>query len=104
MPFPEMGENVTSALAKSRLLTHHDAQISVPRAAYDRRTAEVLAAFRTAEKQCDVHIIHVEDVLCDKTACAGVKDGLPLYLDDNHISQYGNDLIKPLIVRALQQR
>lgn len=104
MTFPEMGRSIPSVLAKERMIYRRDAEINIPRVEYDRRSAEVLAAFKAAEKQCGVHILHPEEALCDASSCYGVKKSLPLYLDDNHISEFGNDLIRPMYFRALRQR
>lgn len=103
-PVPEMGRDVSAALARARLLYRHDEAITLPLADYRQRNAAVSVALTQAAKTCGVHIIEPAAALCNAASCTGLKGGHPLYSDDNHLNAYGNELIKPLIEKALSGR
>jgi len=47
----------------------------------------------------NVHLLRSQDVFCDEKICYGVKDGIPLYFDDNHPSILGASKLVDLIGR-----
>jgi len=98
---PEMDRSVPTELAKSRLLYHSDADISVSLSDYAQRNAPVLETFKKAKKQCGIHILDPKLFLCDKKSCQAIKNGIPLYRDDNHLSEYGSRFLKPMFNASL---
>ena len=102
-PIPEMPENVPVALARSRLLYHRDAEIGVSTAAYAEKHETVLAAFDIARRQCGVRLLDPKSYLCGKVTCSGIRDGRPLYRDDNHLSVFGSGFLLPLFREALKE-
>jgi hypothetical protein len=43
-----------------------------------------------------VKILNPLPYLCDDQKCDGTRDGMPLYVDDNHLSERGNRLLVPM--------
>ena len=70
--------------------------ISVPLADYRRRNAWVWAAQDAAHARCGVRILDPLPVLCHDGRCDGSRQGVPLYADDNHLSESGNKLLAPM--------
>ena len=46
-----------------------------------------------------VKMIDPADIFCDSSECALIKDGKLLYIDGNHLSNYGSSLLIPLILK-----
>ena len=47
-----------------------------------------------ARSHPDVPIFHQNDVFCDMNRCSFVKDGLPLFRDEIHTSEYASELLQ----------
>jgi hypothetical protein len=104
LPVPEMGRNVPMALAKSRLLHGRDAVIEISTRQYEERNGVVLGALDRARRECGIHLIDPRPYLCSKRSCSGIRDGNPLYSDDNHLNEPGNVAVKPAFVKAVPRK
>jgi hypothetical protein len=61
-----------------------------PRSEVEPQRLRTLSALgEVARRQSGVRVIDPFEVLCDATACRPHLDGMPLYVDDNHLSQAG---------------
>ncbi len=49
----------------------------------------------------EVEILDPADILCDQDKCSGQRDGRSLYSDDDHLSVYGAQFLRPLYDRVL---
>ena len=49
----------------------------------------MISHFNDSSYPDNVHLINTENVFCDKNYCYAVKDGVPLYFDDDHPSILG---------------
>lgn len=81
----------------------------MPRALLDELRAPVLAAFADIARQVPgVTVWDPMPVLCPPgDFCSAWRDGKPLFLDGDHLSGYGNELLLPsfaMALRALQHR
>ncbi len=97
---PEMIKNVPDTLAKARLVHHQEISVTVSQAAHEQRNLIPDQAFSQAATMCGVRILDPTPVLCRDGRCAGIRDGRPLYLDDNHLSDSGSRLLRPLLSAA----
>ncbi len=97
-PVPEMMDSVPHLLGRAMLLGKQVAP-SVSRDAYARRHAVVLAAQDEAAARCGAHILDPLPYLCDEHSCYGSRDGWPLYVDDDHLSEFGNRLLIPMFAQ-----
>lgn len=100
-PIPEMIVKVPNALGRSLMLGHRR-DVVISRAQYESRNRFVWAAQDRAQAQCGVHILDPLPYLCDEQVCYGSQDGMPLYSDDNHLSEYGNRLLTPMFAPVLR--
>ena len=94
-PTPEMGFDVPRTLSR-RMAWGRTADVSIPIEEYRKRNSWIWAAQDTARNQCGVRILDPSAYLCDKQRCFGSKNGMPLYYDDDHLSEYGNKLLVPM--------
>lgn len=100
-PIPEMARNVPRTMGVA-LLRGRPERVSVSLTAYRERNSFVWEAQDAARQQCGVAILNPLPYLCDAERCFGDRDGLPLYIDDNHLSERGAHLLQPMFARALR--
>ena len=65
--------------------------IQQPRAEYQSRHQDALAMLKNiAALSPDVTLLDATQGLCDSRFCYGAREDVPLYRDDNHLSEVGN--------------
>lgn len=96
LPIPEMERDVPDYLAKSMILDRHPVDISISRAAYDRRNQVASGAIAAAAADCGVTMLDPTRYLCRDGRCMGSDDLMPLYIDGDHLSQRGSERLLPL--------
>lgn len=106
-PIPEIGWNVPNRLAHCLWLNGgvEDCEITVSYAHHLERSAPMRTALDAAAPH--IHRVDPAALLCDPRPggrCAATRDGLPLYLDDDHLAHStGAALIAPAIRDAVRQ-
>lgn len=100
-PIPEMGFDVPQQ-ASRQLATGVRSDISLPLTKYMQRNADAWQMQDMAQKACGAHVVDATPVLCPGGTCMATRDYLPLYADDDHLSEAGNKLLTP-VLRALFQ-
>lgn len=99
-PFPEMPSHIPQAMSRNALLGVHT-RTSIGLDEYHQRHGFVWRVQDTAAQKCGIHILDPLPYLCKNGICRGDKDGMPLYSDDNHLSERGNRLLIPLFKTVL---
>ena len=100
-PVPEIGWTVPQVLA--RLAQEHREHVVVAPSAkkFYEREAEVLPLFHAMAAKKGVSAVFPHDYLCKSGRCAVRKDGIPLYRDEHHLSDYGAKKLEPLLDKAI---
>ncbi len=100
-PVPEIGWTVPQVLA--RLEQEHKGNVVVapPAKAFYEREAQVLPLFHEMAERDGVSAVFPHDYLCQSGRCAVRKNGVPLYRDEHHLSDYGARKLEPLLSRAM---
>lgn len=94
-PIPEMGRDVPRTVGRS-MLVGHPVDVSVPLAEHLERTREVRQAQALAVQRCGVKLLDATALLCPGGICRGMRDGVPVYYDDDHLSERGAEVLTPL--------
>lgn len=94
-PIPEMPVNVPQVMSRSLLFEGEAQRVRLSIEDYYQRQKRVLAAQDKAAKACGVKLLDVTAYFCDESYCWGDSDGRPLYVDDDHLSEYGADFLRP---------
>lgn len=106
-PLPEQGWDVPSVMAKAALWTDFaGGDLSVPASVVDRRHADVIEAFDRLGPHPNLLRIRPRSILCETfvtSRCAAQIDGVPLYFDDNHLSDAGAALVIRPLVESLER-
>lgn len=103
LPIPEIGIDVPKTLSRHAMFSDaHQKDITLPRADYDSRNADAIAALQAAHESCGVRLIDPTAGLCDGAACHGSIDGHPLYSDDDHLNAAGRARVQAEFDRALR--
>jgi hypothetical protein len=93
-PIPEMGVNVPNTARA--MVWGIPKDVNVPLAAYFERNDVFWAAQDAARAQCGVKILDPTPYLCWDDVCHGLVDGRPIYYDDDHLSEFGNQRLVPM--------
>lgn len=95
-PIPEMPFSVYKGLNLNQRLFRHAADISIPLADYEKRNRLANFTIEAAAKRCHATVIDPTPALCPGGNCMGSRNGVPLYFDDNHLVDAGNQQLKDL--------
>jgi hypothetical protein len=90
---PPPSQDFNIGLCTERLATGFwtwpsDCRISV--ALYRQRNSQVISLLENTSRNYDVSVIWLSDHLCDSENCKASQDGVPIYVDDRHLSQPGS--------------
>lgn len=94
-PIPEMKVPVPKTMGRA-LMRGTELNVSVPISEYRQRNALAWDAQDTAMRDCGVKILDPTPYFCDNGRCEGAKDGIPVYYDDDHLSEYGSNFLVPM--------
>lgn len=100
-PIPEMGFDVPKTLSRRMAFGARD-DLHISMAAYQKRNAWVWAAQDAARDKCGIKILDPLPYLCRDGRCYGSLKGRPLYSDDDHLSEFGNELLAPMFKEVFQ--
>ena len=100
-PIPEMGVDIPKVTSR-RLALGIDDSVELPIEVYKTRTKTAWDMQNIAVNQCDAITIDPTTVLCDSNNCSSTKNGRPVYSDDDHLSDYGNKILKELFQKNIQ--
>ncbi|QUW66199.1 acyltransferase [Pseudomonas synxantha] len=95
-PIPEMPFSIYKGLNLHRRLFQQASDISVPLDEYEKRNRVAITAIEAAAKRCNATVVDPTPYLCPNGNCMGSKDGVPLYFDDNHLVDAGNEQLRGL--------
>lgn len=91
MPFSVFkGLNLQARILDSR------SDISFPLSDYNKRSKLANAAIDAAATQCNAQVVDPIPYLRPNGRCMGSKNGVPLYFDDNHLVDAGNEQLDGL--------
>ena len=89
-PTPELIKDVPKTMFRK------GKAVRIQRKMYDSRHKLSVQLQNQASKTCGIKILDPIPYLCDENYCYGDKNNIPLYFDDDHLSQYGAQLISPI--------
>ena len=96
LPIPVMPVDVPSYLGRKLMLANNVTDVSLPLARYYANNKAVINLQRKVSKTCGITLLDPTPFLCANGACMGSSEGRPLYHDDNHLSEYGNNYLVPM--------
>jgi hypothetical protein len=100
-PVPEIGWTVPQVLARLEQEHRQNVVVSPPAEKFYAREKEVLPLFHAMAEVNGVTAVFPHDYLCKSGRCAVRKNGIPLYRDEHHLSDYGATALEPLLNRAI---
>jgi peptidoglycan/LPS O-acetylase OafA/YrhL len=103
-PVPEQGWDVTTRHAKILMLRGHmDNDISISTMHYRERDGDVIRLFDELGERRNLARVKPEKIFCDSfiaERCVATFHGIQFYLDDNHLSNEGAQLVVNQIVEV----
>lgn len=101
-PIPEMPFSIYKGLNMHRRLFQQTSDISVPLSEYEKRNRFAISVIDAAAKHCNATVLDPTPYLCPNGKCMGSKDGVPLYFDDNHLVDAGDEQLKGLFSEVIE--
>lgn len=100
-PVPEIGFTVPQVLARLAQEHRENTVVAPPAEKFYAREAEVLPLFHAMAGRQGVSAVFPHDFLCQSGRCAVRNNGIPLYRDEHHLSEYGAVKLEPLLNKAI---
>lgn len=66
---------------------------------YEQRNQVIIKHFNNAKYPKNVHLLNPKDIFCDNKNCFAVKNGIPLYFDNDHPSLIGATKLVEMIIK-----
>lgn len=102
-PTPEMRRNIPKAIAKSYLLSDQPGDFSIEKSSYLKRNENIRDLLEKVANSTNSIILDPTPILCSKNHCIAEIGSRPVYSDGDHLSEYGNKLLKPMFKTILKQ-
>jgi peptidoglycan/LPS O-acetylase OafA/YrhL len=97
-PIPELQRNINQLIGVAfRNESSINDILGTNRAWYEERNKYTINHFDNSNNPENVHLLKPQNVFCDFQNCYAVKDGIPLYFDDDHPSILGAAKLVELI-------
>lgn len=100
-PIPELGFDVPRVMGRSAMLGREE-RVSISLEDYEQRHQRALEAQNRAAEQCKVILLDPRPYLCGDERCWGDVEGIPIYYDDDHLSEYGGSFLIPLFEKMFE--
>lgn len=94
-PIPEMKYSVPKTMGRALMFGKIE-DVSIPFSEYQQRSRISWETQDLAMQQCGVKLLDPTAYLCSGGTCRGARDGIPLYYDDDHLSERGAALLVPM--------
>ncbi|TDL88130.1 acyltransferase family protein [Meridianimarinicoccus aquatilis] len=99
-PVPELPLPIERLIFDTSRPIEERRNASTPRQFLDARLGDINAQLATFDGN-KVHVLRLDDILCDTASCIATQDGTAYYFDDNHLSMAGaRAVIRDLIASA----
>ncbi|MEK1941825.1 MAG: acyltransferase family protein [Pseudomonas sp.] len=103
-PIPELKVDVPKTMGRAMMQGKH-VEVSISMAEYRERNAFVWETQDMAAARCGVKILDPLPYLCRDGRCEGEDiQGQPLYVDDDHLSERGSNLLVPLFREVFKSK
>lgn len=93
-PVPEYEYNMVNETTRKYL--RGSSEVTIPVQEYKKRNELASNLLNLVSKLNNVQVLDVKPYFCDKKYCYGERGYMPLYVDDDHISDYGSKTLIPL--------
>lgn len=102
LPVPEMRITVPKVMARNLILNNLDNDLSLNEALYFERNKHIIKIMNDVSIANSLQILDPIPYLCNNGRCLAQIGGRPLYMDGNHLSEFGNQLLKPMFRSVLE--
>jgi len=94
-PIPELIDDVPKTMGRA-LQTGNNIRVSISLEEYGERERFAIETQKLAAEQCGATLLDPTPYLCNSGRCWGDVEGLPIYYDDDHLSERGGSQLIPM--------
>jgi peptidoglycan/LPS O-acetylase OafA/YrhL len=103
-PVPEAGEDVPNYTVKKRMLGEKNFTLSIPYNLFVQRNKYAYDSLNLVSTNKKIIRVYPSKVFCDERPlgyCKTILNGKSLYYDDDHLSNYGAQLLIPFLFKQM---
>lgn len=101
-PIPELGFNAPKRVIKNEFYNSNK-ETSISYRDYLRRSEKTRKIINRSAVDCNVKVLDPSKILCKTGKCISEYKGRPIYRDGDHLSEYGNKLLKPMFKEVIEK-
>lgn len=100
LQIPELGFNAPKTMARHLLYSNFEEK-NLSFNEYKYRSNRTNNILREVSNSCGATTLDPSEILCRSGKCLYETNGIPIYRDGDHLSEYGNKLLTPMFKEAL---
>lgn len=100
-PVPELGFNAPKRIVK-KYFYNINKKTSISYENYLIRSQKIREIINRSAVKCNVKVLDPSKILCKTGECISEYKGRPIYRDGDHLSEYGNKLLKPMFKQIIE--
>ena len=100
-PIPELKLNVPRVMGRAALLGR-ETRVWISLEEYEQRHLVAWKPQDRAAEECGITMLDPRPYLCGDDRCWGDINGIPVYTDDDHLSERGGQLLTPLFRKMFE--
>lgn len=101
-PIPASLFHVPEAMTMLSMMHRPLDEFKTPRTIIDQKQSWISSVLKEEEERENIQLIRTKDFFCDSSSCRVHDNGIPLYVDSNHLSAPGSFLLRPALDPVFQ--
>lgn len=103
-PIPRPAINVAKKMATHLMVSSQASSINIPLEKYKQENHYILEVMEEAKELCGVQLLDPTPYFCQDEICKATEGNMPLYFDDNHLTEYGSMRLIPLFKQIFNKQ
>lgn len=101
---PEFTYHIPRQMGKQILINGQVRENTMSISEYENRSKKMNNILYRVAHHCNATVLDIRDTLCKNDECISQIGGHPIYRDGDHLSEFGNKLLKPMFASILNKK